>query len=140
MKNVNTNVIVNVVVVVAAVVALLALYVFAPVCSGHLELANGNMAPMRCFFTGKVCALISLIAIIAAVTSVVTKKPATVILVCLGVAMILMTFETPLSIGVCKSADMACVTTALWLRICGGTMAVAALAGAVLNPTRKRAE
>ena len=46
--------------------------------------------------------------------------------------------DTPLSIGVCKSADMACQATAVWLRIAGGVSAVAALAGALVNPDRKR--
>ena len=33
---------------------------------------------------------------------------------------------------------MACQSTALWLRIAGGISAVATLAGALLNPDRKR--
>ena len=59
-------------------------------------------------------------------------------LVLLSLAIVLLTFDTPLSIGVCKSADMACQSTALWLRIAGGISTVATLAGALLNPDRKR--
>ncbi len=33
---------------------------------------------------------------------------------------------------------MACQSTALWLRIAGGISTVATLAGALLNPDRKR--
>ena len=33
---------------------------------------------------------------------------------------------------------MACQATAVWLRVAGGVSAVAALAGALLNPDRKR--
>ena len=73
-----------------------------------------------------------------AVAALVTKRPMTVALVLLSVAIVLMTFDTPLSIGVCKSADMACQATAVWLRVAGGVSAVAALAGALLNPDRKR--
>ena len=62
----------------------------------------------------------------------------TVALVLLSLAIVLLTFDTPLSIGVCKSADMACQSTALWLRIAGGISAVSTLAGALLNPDRKR--
>ena len=47
-------------------------------------------------------------------------------------------YKRQLSIGVCKSADMACQSTALWLRIAGGISTVATLAGALLNPDRKR--
>ena len=82
--------------------------------------------------------LLALVLAAVAVAALVTKRPMTVALVLLSVAIVLMTFDTPLSIGVCKSADMACQTTALWLRIAGGISAVAALAGALLNPDRKR--
>ena len=50
----------------------------------------------------------------------------------------LLTFDTSLPSAVCKSADMARQSTALWLRIAGGISAVATLAGALLNPDRKR--
>ena len=83
-------------------------------------------------------ALGSLILAVVAVVALVTKRPMTVALVLLSLAIVLLTFDTPLSIGVCKSADMACQSTALWLRIAGGISAVATLAGALLNPDRKR--
>ena len=115
-----------------------AVLLWAPVCSGTLELANGNMVPMRCAYTAKVELLLALILAAVAVAALVTKRPLTVALVLLSLAIVLLTFDTPLSIGVCKSADMACQSTALWLRIAGGISAVAALAGALLNPSRKR--
>lgn len=129
---------------VAPVVALLcaaavcgAVLLWAPVCAGSLELANGNMVPMRCTYTAKVALLLALMLAIVAVAALVTKRPMTVALVLLSLAIVLLTFDTPLSIGVCKSADMACQTTALWLRIAGGISAVATLAGALFSPDRK---
>lgn len=115
-----------------------AVLLWAPVCSGTLELANGNMVPMRCAYTAKVAVLLTLVLAAVAVVALVTKRPMTVALVLLSLAIVLLTFDTPLSIGVCKSADMACQSTALWLRVAGGISAVAALAGALLNPSRKR--
>lgn len=115
-----------------------AVLLWAPVCSGTLELANGNMVPMRCTYTAKVELLLALILAAVAVAALVTKRPMTVALVLLSLAIVLLTFDTPLSIGVCKSADMACQSTALWLRIAGGISTVATLAGALLNPDRKR--
>lgn len=115
-----------------------AVLLWAPVCSGTLELANGNMVPMRCAYTAKVAVLLALVLAAVAVAALVTKRPMTVALVLLSLALVLLTFDTPLSIGVCKSADMACQSTALWLRIAGGISTVAALAGALLNPSRKR--
>ena len=97
-----------------------AVLLWAPVCSGTLELANGNMVPMRCTYTAKVELLLALILAAVAVAALVTKRPMTVALVLLSLAIVLLTFDTPLSIGVCKSADMACQSTALWLRIAGG--------------------
>ena len=120
---------------VCAAVVCGAVLLWAPVCAGMLELTNGNMVPMRCTYTAKVELLLALI---LAVVAVVTKRPMTVALVLLSLAIVLLTFDTPLSIGVCKSADMACQSTALWLRIAGGISTVAALAGALLNPSRKR--
>lgn len=75
-------------------------------CSGTLELANGNMVPMRCTYTAKVELLLALILAAVAVAALVTKRPMTVALVLLSLAIVLLTFDTPLSIGVCKSADM----------------------------------
>lgn len=115
-----------------------AVLLWAPVCSGTLELANGNMVPMRCAYTAKIALMLAVILAAVAVVALVTKRPMTVALVLLSLAIVLLTFDTPLSIGVCKSADMACQSTALWLRIAGGISTVAALAGALLNPSRKR--
>lgn len=123
---------------VCAAVVCGAVLLWAPVCSGSLELANGNMAPMRCAYTAKIALLLALILAGVAVAALVTKRPMTVALVLLSLALVLLTFDTPLSIGVCKSADMACQSTALWLRIAGSVSAVAALVGALINPNRKR--
>ena len=115
-----------------------AVRLWAPVCSGTLELANGIMVPMRGTYTAMVELLLALILAAVAVAALVTKRPMTVALVLLSLAIVLLTFDTPLSIGVCKSADMACQSTALWLRSAGGISTVATLAGALLNPDRKR--
>lgn len=121
-----------------AAVAVGAVLLWAPVCAGSLELANGNMVPMRCAYTAKVAVLLALILAAVAVAGMVTKHPATLALVLLSAAIVLLTFDTPLSIGVCKSADMACRATALWLRVAGGVSLVAAVAGTLASPDRKR--
>ena len=121
-----------------AIVVCGAVLLWAPVCTGTLELANGNMVPMRCAYTAKVELLLAIILAAAAVAALATKRPMTVALVLLSLAIVLLTFDTPLSIGVCKSADMACQATAIWMRIAGGVSALAALAGALASPERKR--
>lgn len=124
-----------------ALAAIGAVLLWAPVCAGSLELANGNMVPMRCAYVGKTALLLAVILAIVAATELVSRRSvpaATVAAVALSVALVVVTFATPFSGGVCASADMACQTTALWLRLCGGVSAVAAGSAAVLNPKRKR--
>ena len=102
----NVKLIVPIISLVCAAVVCGAVLLWAPVCAGTLELANGNMVPMRCAYTAKVAVLLALVLAAVAVAALVTKRPMTVALVLLSVAIVLMTFDTPLSIGVCKSADM----------------------------------
>ena len=65
-----------------------AVLLWAPVCSGTLELANGNMVPMRCTYTAKVELLLALILAAVAVAALVTKRPMTVALVLLSLSLI----------------------------------------------------
>lgn len=134
----NATLVLQVVSLLCALVVIGAVLLWAPVCSGTLELANGNMVPMRCAYTAKVALLLALVLAIVVVYGLAAKRSTTLIVVLLSAAIVLMTFDTPLSIGVCKSADMACQATALWLRIAGGVSLVAAIAAAVVNPDRKR--
>ena len=47
-----------------ALVAVGAVLLWAAPCAGSLELANGNMVPMRCAYTSKVAVLLALMAFI----------------------------------------------------------------------------
>ena len=67
---------------------------WAPVCAGTLELANGNMVPMRCAYTAKGRRAAGAGAGAVAVAALVTKRPMTVALVLLSVAIVNMTFDT----------------------------------------------
>ncbi len=127
MKTIDT--VVKIVVLACALVTLGAVFVWAPPCTGTLELTNGNMVPMKCHWTARACALIALVMAAVSVVGLISRKPVdglfTVAVVGLGLGLILMTFNTPISIGICASEDMACHTTAAWLRICGGIALVA---------------
>lgn len=128
----------NAVSAVCAVLVLGAVFVWAPPCQGLLELANGNLVSMRCVYTGKAAALLALLLLVACAASAVTKRPFTAVTVGLSVALALLAFETPVTIGVCKSAGMACGATAAWLAACGGVSAVSALAVFFAGGQRKR--
>lgn len=128
----------NIVAIVCACVAMGAILVWAPPCAGSLELANGNMVPMRCAYTAKVGLLIAIALIVVAGASMVTKKPATVALAVLSIMLMLVTIDTPVSIGVCRSAGMACWDTATWMRLVGAVSLIATLAGAAVPLAGKR--
>lgn len=121
-----------------ALVAVGAVLLWAAPCAGSLELANGNMVPMRCAYTGKVAVLLALMLAEVCTAGLATRRPLAATVALLSAALILMTFDTPLSIGVCKNADMACQATALWLRLAGGISLAAAAVGGLANPNRKR--
>lgn len=121
-----------------ALIAAGAVLFWAPPCSGLLELANGNMVPMRCSYAGKTALLIALILAVVSAGSLISKRPAALSVALLSAALILVTFTTPLSGGICVSEDMACHTMALWLRLSGAVSLAAIAVAAVFNPARKR--
>ena len=110
----NVKLIVPIISLVCAAVVCGAVLLWAPVCAGTLELANGNMVPMRCAYTAKVAVLLALVLAAVAVAALVTKRPMTV-------ALVLLTMPGLFNVQNALAA-----------------LAVAALAGALLNPDRKR--
>lgn len=136
----NIVVVMGAVSLVCSVIAIGAVLVWAQPCHGSLELANGNMMPMRCAYTGKIALLMSGLLALASLASMVAKKPFTLAVVAASCALALLPVETFATIGVCKSSDMACQAMAAWLMACGGVSAAAALVGFALNPERKRAK
>lgn len=132
------TIVVNLISIACSLLIIGAICIWAPVCSGTLELANGNMTPMRCLYTGKVAILMSIVLIAVSLASMVSKRPFTVPVIALSLALMLLVVETPVSIGVCKSSEMACWSTAAWIVGCGGMSAISALVGFILNPERKR--
>ena len=80
----NVKLIVPIISLVCAAVVCGAVLLWAPVCAGTLELANGNMVPMRCAYTAKVAVLLALVLAAVAVAALVTKRPMTVALVLLS--------------------------------------------------------
>lgn len=126
----------NAVAVLGALLVLGAVLLWAPPCSGHLELANGNMAPMRCAYTAKIALLLAVIVLVLAVVGLATGRLFALPVCLLAAALVLLTFDTPLSIGVCRS-PMACWDTALWLRIGGGVLLATMVAGLVAGKRPK---
>ena len=65
----NVKLIVPIISLVCAAVVCGAVLLWAPVCAGTLELANGNMVPMRCAYTAKVAVLLALVLAAVAVAA-----------------------------------------------------------------------
>ncbi len=104
--------------IAASLVGILAVVVWANPCDGALELANGNMVPMRCAYTAKIAILLFALVIVTSGKNLVTRKPESLTLALLGIALIVITFESVVGIGVCKS-EMMCWSMATWIRGCG---------------------
>lgn len=117
---------------VSGLVCFVAVLVWAGPCTGVLDLANGNATPMRCLYTSKIILLIAIIIVLVACKGLVTGAYEWAAILLLSCALIVVTFESPIGIGVCKS-EMMCWTMAFWARLCGGISAVAAL-GLVIRP------
>jgi hypothetical protein len=93
-----------------------ALYIWAPVCDGLLELKSGNMVHMKCFYTSQVTAILALLLILLAATSLIKRQTHSLMIIALGIMLIVVTYTSFLGIGVCVNEAMACNTTALWIR------------------------
>lgn len=124
---------------VCGVLAILAAYTWAAPCVGTLELANGKVVPMRCAYTTKIAVLLALMLIAVTLVTLFARIDLRIALLLIALGMIVITFESFIGIGVCKS-EMACWTTAFWVRGLSGVSIVATLASYVFSGSRKQVE
>jgi hypothetical protein len=111
----------------AAVVVLGAVYIWAPVCDQLLQLANGNMVHMRCFYTAQAVTYLAILLLLSSGISLFTGNNTAVISLIIGIMFITITNDA-IGIGVCKKSTMSCIQTAGWLKGCG-IVTIAASAG-----------
>ena len=116
--------------IAVGIIGIAAICFWAGPCDGALELANGNMAPMRCAYTAKIAILILAMATAISIKGLSLGRPESLALILLGVALVAITFESLVGIGVCKS-EMMCWTMAAWIRPCGVVIAACGAANAV---------
>ncbi len=116
----------------AALAVLGAIYIWAPVCDQLVEMANGNMAHMRCFYTAKAATLLAILLLVSSVTSLVTKNKTAILSLVIGIMLITITNDT-IGIGICHKSAMACIQTAAWLKGCG-IVTIIASAGHLFIP------
>ncbi|KMT22511.1 DUF4418 family protein [Clostridium cylindrosporum] len=132
MKNLSTKIIPAVLVVISLLI-LGAIFIWSPVCTGTLELANGNMTHMKCFYTAKAEACLAIILLVSSIASFFTKGNQLAIIT-IGILFIVLTFDSPMGIGICKKEIMACHDTAAWIRT-GGAITIL---GGILMLFKKR--
>ena len=128
----------NIISAICAILVIGAVLFWAPPCQGMLELASGNMTPMRCVYTGKIALLISFLLIATCLASLAFKRSMVIPILALSISLMLLAIESPITIGVCKSEDMACWNMAHWLVACGGASAIASLLGTIAKLIRKQ--
>ncbi len=102
----------------AALVVLGAIYIWAPVCDQLLQLANGNMVHMRCFYTAIAATYLAILLLVCAVIGLATKNETAIISLIIGIMLITINYDA-IGIGVCKKSTMSCIQTAVWLKGCG---------------------
>lgn len=123
MKILKTKQIISIIYALIALIIIGVIYIWSPVCDKLLELANGNMVHMRCFYAAQSATYLALLLLTCALINFFTNTDASIITLIIGLMLITITIESignlPLGIGVCKNSAMPCVQTALWLKGCG---------------------
>jgi len=119
----------NIIALVLGVLAILAVFVFAPVCDGMLELANGNQVPMKCLHSGKAFVMLGIVLAILALENIWKKRVTPLPILVIGILMLVLPMSNAIGIGICVKETMACQATGLWMRIIGVVTAIIGLAG-----------
>lgn len=112
---------------------------WAPVCDGLLTLENGNMVHMKCFYTGQATIVLAILLIFTSIIAYLSKidhKKVQWIVVLIGIMLISNTFDSAISIGICKKITMSCHNTAKWIRISGITSILTAFFDIAVNKNK----
>ena len=110
---------------VAAFFMIAAVKVFAPVCDGLLDLANGRQTHMKCWFSAQAVTMIAVLmiavfALMFFVDASARKKMQIVSII----SAILMPLTFMKVIGMCMMEGMACHSTAMWVIIISAAIGI----------------
>lgn len=110
---------------IATVVMIAAVKVFAPVCDGLLDLANGNQTHMKCWFSAQAVTMIAvLLIVISALMFVVDESARKKMQIASIAAAIMMPLTFMKVIGMCMMDGMACHGTAMWVMILSAVIGI----------------
>ncbi len=113
------------------------IFLWAPICSGKIELANGNMTYMKCHYTGQASILLSIVLIVAGIEAFFTNSRRPWTFIAIGIMLLLVTFGSMLGIGICMKETMNCHSTAVWIRGGGIVTIICGLISLYIGETRK---
>lgn len=119
----------------AAILVIGAVYSWAPVCDGLLQLQNGNMVHMKCFYTAQASVALAIILFVAGIMAYLSKtdhRKVQWIVFILGVMLIANTVDSAIGIGICKKV-MACHETAFWIKSAGIVAILSSLLDIAVN-------
>ncbi|AFS79004.1 hypothetical protein Curi_c20000 [Gottschalkia acidurici 9a] len=135
--NKSSSKVLNGILVLVGFIVISAILIWSPVCEKMIELANGNMTHMRCFYTGQASILLSIVLIVAGIESLFmnTRKPWTFIAI--GILFLVVTSDSVLGIGLCIKETMPCHSTAVWIRGGGILTIICGLLSLVKGDTRQ---
>ena len=109
----------------AAVCLIGALKIWAPVCTKLLTLESGAQTHMKCHYSSQAALVIAVILLVAALAAFISKgdhKKFHFVSIAGAVSLFLIFGSL---IGICANAEMACHSTALWVRIMAGVIIAA---------------
>ena len=111
--------------IIAAVEAVVAIFMWlavtklAPVCSGMLELVSGKQVHMKCHYAGVVFVFVAVVLLINAVVAIFVKPSiVTGVMTVVVAALVFVTLNDSIGIGICANPDMACQMTAPYAKVC----------------------
>ena len=123
-RNTKKNRIIAIILLLPVVITLGAIFIWAPVCDGLLELVSGKTVPMKCHHFQAAVIALSIVIVGIVIEFFRSNNLAAIAIIFTGILMILMTFDFTVGIGVCMNKEMICNATAMWVRL-SGTIAIA---------------
>ena len=117
--------------IIPAIQAVLALAIigaekiWAPVCSGLLDMANGKQTHMKCWFSAQAVSMIAIILIVMLVMMLFVETASRKRLqIAVLTASVLMPLTFTKVIGMCMMEGMACHATAMWVIILSAAIGI----------------
>lgn len=123
----------------AGAALLAAVKLWAPACSGLLALADGGQTHMKCFYSGQALVLLGILLAVNGLCLLAgSLLQGGCMSIVIGVLIFIVPGSSPLGIGICANAAMACHMMAAWARLCAGAAVLLGAAAVFLAVRQKK--